>query len=192
MVRSRTLAVAEAMTRLLLVLLLVLSSLGASPAYRRADWPHWSGRCPDVRQQVLIEESRRLVIMTADGCRVLSGEWLDIYGGELVTSPAALDVDHVVPLAAAHRAGGWRWTRATRQAYANDLVDPDHLVAVSAALNRQKGDKGPSRWLPPRMASRCGYVRTYQAIAERWRLTLPAADRRAIRETLATCPVPRA
>lgn len=173
--------------RLTLILLLVWGSLGASPAYRRADWPHWSGRCPDVRQQVLIDESRRPVTLSPDGCRVLAGEWLEVYGGELVTSPAALDIDHLIPLAAAHRAGGWRWSRAKKRAYANDLEDHGHLVAVSARLNRQKGDKGPGRWLPPRVASRCGYVQAYQAIAARWRLALPADDRAAIRQVLAAC-----
>lgn len=175
------------MTALLLFVWLVIpASSDGQPPYDRTAWPHWAGHCPDVRQLVLLEESRRPVTRTPDGCRVLTGEWLDPYTGELVTSPAALDVDHVLPLAAAHRAGGWRWSRERRRAYANDLTDPDHLVAVTARANRAKGDRGPSRWLP-RAAYQCVYVATYARIAARWALTLPAADRHALARVAAEC-----
>lgn len=98
-------------------------------------------------------------------------------------TPAVLDVDHLIALGAAHRAGGWRWGRVRKHPYANELGDPDHLVAVSAAANRSKGAKGPSTWLPPRKASRCCYVLGYERIAKTWKLTLPKADRAAIADT---------
>lgn len=39
-------------------------------------------------------------------CRVVSGLWHDAYTGETVRDPGELDVDHLVPLAEAHRSGG--------------------------------------------------------------------------------------
>lgn len=176
------------MTGTVVALLVAFLAQGPPTPYRRAAWPHWAASgCLNVRDQVLIAESRRLVRLSRDGCAVLAGEWLDIYTGELVTTPAVLDVDHVVSLAAAHRAGGWRWPLARRRAFANALDDPDHLVAVTRAANRAKADLGPGRWLPVRPAARCWYVGAYARIAERWGLNLPAADVSAIRAVLAGC-----
>ena len=41
-------------------------------------------------------------------CRVIGGTWRDAYSGLFHTDPSVLDVDHFVPLAEAHRSGGWR------------------------------------------------------------------------------------
>ena len=161
------------------------SAASAQPSYRRADWRHWIDAdrdCQDTRQEVLIEESLIQVTLSPDGCRVLAGQWLDPYGGEVYTDPQQLDIDHVVPLGAAHRMGGWRWSRTRKAEYANDLSDPEHLIAVSARMNRQKGDRGPATWLPPRTRSQCRYVRAWQAIATRWALALSPADQAAVHQ----------
>ncbi len=176
-------------TVLLLLALLGPASVEPAPAYRRAEWNHWTGRCLNTRERVLIAESRRPVTLSPDGCGVLSGEWLDEYTGELVTVPAVLDVDHMIPLAFAHRAGGWRWTRATKTAYANDLT-PEHLIAVTREANRAKGDKGPDRWKPTRRAAWCAYAEAWGRIAARWELSLTASEQRALRAMRATCRPP--
>ena len=157
----------------------------AQPAYRRADWRYWldaDGDCQNTRQEVLIEESLIQVTLSPDGCRVLAGQWLDPYGGEVYTDPRHLDIDHVVPMGAAHRMGGWRWSRARKAEYANALDDPDHLIVVGVRLNRQKGDRGPAVWLPPRTRSQCRYVRAWQAITSRWALTVSPADSAAMQQ----------
>jgi len=165
----------------------VLLLLLAVPPYSRAQWPHWQGGCLDVREQVLIAESRQPVTKSADGCTLVWGDWLDPYTGEQTNDPHGLDCDHLIPLKAAHVAGGWRWTRAEKAAYANDQTDPDHLIATRASVNRQKGSKGPSQWLPPRLAYRCHYVAAYAHVAEVWHLTLPKADVRTIRTVRGAC-----
>lgn len=165
----------------------LLALLLQAPPYQRSAFPHWIP-CLDVRERVLLEESRRPVTFAADGCTIRAGEWLDVYTGELVTTPAALDVDHLIPLAAAWRAGAAAWPSARRRAYANALADPDHLVAVTARANRAKGSRGPATWLPPRRAARCWYVRAWQRIARTWRLELAADDQAAIARVLETCP----
>lgn len=156
------------------------------PPYRRSEWQHWTGDClRNVRQRVLADESRRGVLI--DGCRVVSGEWLDPYTGELVTAAAVVDVDHVVPLAFAHAHGGFAWNRAKRRAYANSLGDPDHLVAVTASANRRKGASGPDEWRPRREAW-CWYGEAWDRIVREWGLMLHAAEWDAIAELRSACP----
>lgn len=159
--------------------------------YRRADWPHWVDAdrdCQDTRQEVLIAESRVTVTLSDEGCRVVSGEWLSYYDGELLTVPSALDVDHMVPLAHAYRSGAASWSRDRKRAYANDLDAPEHLVAVTASANRQKGDRGPDEWRPPREAARCRYSGEWMLVKLRWGLAVTAPELVALREMAATCP----
>jgi hypothetical protein len=103
-----------------------------------------------------------------------------------VTAPGALDVDHVVSLLEAHRAGGWAWDRARKQAYANDTEHAEHLVAVLASANRQKGSKGPDRWRPRRQHW-CEYANAWLTIARRWGLEMTRAEWDALMEMRATC-----
>ena len=121
------------------------------PEYLRKQWKHWSdadGDCQDTRQEVLIEESEIAVTFTnSDDCRVLAGRWTDPYSGDVFTDPRHLDVDHMVPLRNAQRSGGWEWTKQRREAYANDLDNPEHLIAVDRSLNRSKSDQGPDKWM---------------------------------------------
>jgi hypothetical protein len=183
-----------------LILLLAAGACQSSPSapsdipvaeisvYNRAEWQHWidaDGDCQDTRQEVLIEES--LVAPTLDprGCRVMSGMWRDEYTGSLFTDPGDLDIDHRVSLATAHRHGGWAWDPARKRAYANDLQDPAHLVAVSASANRSKSDRGPDEWRPPLRDSWCHYANTWRAINQRWTLVVSPAEETALREM---CP----
>jgi hypothetical protein len=174
----------------LLLFLLAQPVSETIPRFNRAEWKHWidvDHDCQDTRQEVLIAESRQPVKLTPDGCRVVWGDWLDPYTGEQTNNPKALDVDHVCALGWAAAAGGWRWGRATKQAYANDLDAPEHLRAVMLEANRAKGSKGPDRWRP-RRADWCDYATAWTAIAKRWDLTLTVSEIMALREMSATCP----
>ena len=162
--------------------------------YNRHDWMQ-HGRwidadrdCQTTRHEVLIEESLTVVLFDERGCVVMAGTWQDPYGGETFTNPSDLDIDHVVPLAHAHIPGGWSWDPERKQAYVNDLANPEHLLAVKAQLNRQKGDKGPDQWKPPRQAFWCDYATTWLAIKQRWQLMLTADEAGVIAEMMRTCP----
>lgn len=110
----------------------------------------------------------------------MSGQWVDPYTGAGYTVPLDLDIDHLVPLANAHRSGGWMWDTARKRAFANDLDNPKALTAVYKGVNRSKGDRGPDGWLPPSVAYRCTYVRDWLAQKAKWDLTLTAAEAGAI------------
>ena len=122
------------------------------PAYDRDEWGRWSdadGDCQDTRQEVLIAESLVPVTYQTDRqCRVAAGEWFGAFTGTAILEPSALDIDHLVPLANAHKSGGWAWPEQRRRAYYNSLDDADHLISVTASANRSKGARGPEEWRP--------------------------------------------
>ena len=166
----------------------------AIPAYDRGDWPHWidaDGDCQDTRAEVLIRDSRVEVAFRPrdDGraCTVDTGLWIDPYTGATHTRAADLDVDHFVPLANAHASGGWSWDRDRKRAYANELGDARHLLAVAASVNRGKGARGPEEWLPPARLYWCEYVRAWRGIKETWGLGFSAAEANAVMSLLSPC-----
>ncbi|MEO5742828.1 MAG: HNH endonuclease [Vicinamibacterales bacterium] len=154
-------------------------------AYVRADWQHWideDGDCQDTRQEVLIEESLVAPVLDSRGCRVILGMWRDEYTGATYTDPGDVDIDHRVALANAHRSGGWLWDASRKRAYANDLVDREHLVAVGASTNLSKGDRGPEAWRPPLRSSWCRYATSWRDIKRRWELSISVDEDRALHE----------
>lgn len=183
------------MSTLLMMLLLVAFLIGASePAkpdfldcsvvpYKRSEWHHWideDNDCQNTRHEVLRRDARGMLVLTGDNCKVLSGKWQDPYSLEIITDPSKLDIDHLVPLANAHRSGGCRWNVAQKRKFANDLSNKKHLLAVKASLNRQKGSRGPDLWLPPRRDARYQYVRDYLQVKVKYDLTLTAQEAKAI------------
>ena len=158
--------------------------------YEREDWPHWldlDGDCMDARDEVLTAESLEPVRLSADGCDVLGGLWRDLYTGETYRDPTRLDVDHLVPLAEAHRSGGHVWSRERRAAFASDLEEGRSLIAVSASANRSKSDQGPEEWLPPQAAYRCRYAADWVAVKVRWGLSMDERERVTISNLLGAC-----
>ena len=157
------------------------------PYDRKAYMTRWLDAdrdCQNTRQEVLIAESLVPVKLDAKGCKVLAGRWLDPYTGQVFTNPRQLDIDHVVPLAEAHRAGAALWPHDRKRAYANDLDMPEALVAVSARANRAKGAKTPLEWLPPNRAFHCEYLDWWIRIKQKWALKL---DPRVLRMQARKC-----
>jgi Protein of unknown function (DUF1524) len=121
-------------------------------------------------------------------CTVVAGVLADPYTGRTVVfRKAAADqvqIDHVYPLAAAWAHGAREWQASQRLRLAND---PANLLATIGSVNSSKGDGTPAQW-QPRSAFRCAYAVRYVDVASRYRLTISAADRRALTGMLATCP----
>jgi hypothetical protein len=154
--------------------------------YSRTKFPHWisqGGGC-DTREVVLIRDGRD--VKTGANCGITSGSWFSYYDGLTLTSASRVDIDHVVPLANAWRSGAKNWSTDRRRAFANDR-DNSQLIAVSAASNRSKGDKGPEEWKPPRKKAWCLYSRWWVQVKRHWQLTVVRAERTELREMVATC-----
>ena len=115
-----------------------------------------------------------------------SGRWTDPYTGDVVEDPGKLDVDHMVPLANAHASGGHAWSEERKELYANSLVYPAHLIAVTASANRSKGADGPDGWRPPDRTYWCQYASDWIAIKKEWGLTGTEPEAAALREMLET------
>jgi hypothetical protein len=164
---------------------LVVSAEGSMAGYSRALFPHWitvSGTC-NARETVLRRDGSDVSVDAA--CRATSGSWFSEYDAVTLTSPASVDIDHVVPLAEAWRSGAALWTTSRRQSFANDLADPQ-LIAVSAASNRAKSDEDPSAW-QPRAPYACTYARMWIASKHAWGLSLQPEEKSALQSMLSTC-----
>ena len=173
--------------------LAALRPLAASPTvpeYQRAAfgtaWADVDGNHCRTRDDIL---ARDLTKVTRRGtCTVMSGLLADPYTGTLErftkAKASAVQIDHVVPLALAWRSGAWAWPAGKRATFAND---PLNLLAVDGRLNVDKGDAGPSAWLPPNRAYRCTYVMRFVRVSFLYGVEVSAADRARASQVLRTC-----
>jgi hypothetical protein len=166
----------------LLAQLVVAPEAGAG-TYDRDRFDHWIDADGDgchTRCEVLAEERRTDLPGLAAG-------WRSIYDGYTTDDPAELQVDHVVALAEAWRSGADGWDDDRRRAFANDLEEPDALVAVTAATNQAKGDKDPAEWQPPRRQAWCQWGLGWLRTKVRWGLTADGAEVEALGNILRGC-----
>lgn len=106
---------------------------------------------------------------------------VDVYTGRRI-SPDEVEIDHVVPLAAAWDHGAHAWPRDRRVDFANDLAL--NLVAVAGPVNQAKSDGTPGEWLPPGDgAVPCAYVARYLTVSVSYGLTVSDADAAASRRS---------
>lgn len=127
----------------------------------------------------------------AGSCTVVEGVLDDPYTGRLVhfvkDDAGLVQIDHVVALAAAWRAGAANWDQRRRQNFAND---PRNLLAVHGPTNQAKGDATIDEWLPPNGAYHCEYARIVVTIKSEYGLTVTAIEQAALRSALGRCPQP--
>lgn len=164
------------------------------PEYDRKLWKHWKDAdkdCQDARQEVLVRDSEVPVTFKPRDdekeCKVATGQWTCPYTGTVITDASKVDVDHMVALKDAHESGGWGWPADQRQAYANGLDDPTHLLATSQYGNRSKGAKGPDEWLPPLESARCQYIQDWVKVKEGWELGMSESEYGVITYMLKIC-----
>ncbi len=155
-------------------------------------YDHWidaDGDGEDTRQEVLILESRTPVTFFEDEPeKVDTGEWWDPYTGRTYVHACMLQIDHFIPIGEVHESGGYLWSEEERRRYANDLDDPDTLIAVSASANMSKRDKDPAKWLPENQDYHCEYLRTWRRQKLHWGLTMDPEEEAAVEEGLEECP----
>ncbi|MFF5971176.1 DUF1524 domain-containing protein [Streptomyces sp. NPDC012769] len=143
--------------------------------FKASAFRHWNaGLDPadgcDTRGEVLLAEA---VDAPALGpkCTMTGGRWTSPYDGQTVTDPAALRVDHLVPLAEAWGSGASDWTAARREKFANDQGAAGTLVAVTARSQKDRSGREPADWLPSAEAHHCRYLGDWVGTKLRWGLT---------------------
>ncbi|PPK67903.1 HNH endonuclease family protein [Actinokineospora auranticolor] len=159
---------------------------GSMTGYSRDKFPHWitiSGAC-DTRETVLKRDGSGVV--TNSSCSATSGTWYSPYDGGSWTLASDVDIDHVVPLAAAWRSGASSWTTSQRQQFANDLAHPQ-LIAVTDNVNQAKGDKGPESWKPPLTGYWCTYAKMWTHVKYTYSLSVNSAEKSALTGMLDRC-----
>ena len=172
---------------------LTISEISNSiPDYNRDDWNHWideNSDCQNTRHEVLIEESQETVTYTSDTfCSVSTGKWYGFYTGQYYYNASDLDIDHFIPLKNAHQSGGYNWSTAKKEEFANYRLDPDNLIAVNLSANRSKGAKGPDEWKPSNTDYWCEYAYDWIRIKDYWNLTATQAEWDALVSMINTCP----
>lgn len=127
-------------------------------------------------------------------CIVQSGVLVDPYSGARivfrrgVATSRAIEIDHVVALDNSWVTGSFRWSAATRLAFAND---PLNLQPTAGRLNQQKSASDAASWLPPLNAARCPYVARQIAVKQKYALWVTSAEKAAMARVLTTCPAQR-
>ncbi|MGW2161845.1 HNH endonuclease family protein [Nonomuraea sp. NPDC001699] len=157
--------------------------------YKRTSFKHWvdaDGNGCSARYEVLISEAIDAPTVGAQ-CKLTGGAWYSYYDDTVVDDAGKLDVDHLVPLAEAWDSGASGWDAARREAYANYLDAPEHLIAVTARSNRSKADKDPADWLPID-AVRCRYITEWTAIKRHWGLSADQREKDTLTSIAAACP----
>jgi hypothetical protein len=171
---------------------LAVKGRAAKTGYDRSSFSHW--RDPDrngcdARNDILRRDLINLVIKSdSNGCKVLGGVLADPYSGkniEFIFGASLIDIDHVVALSNAWQTGAFQFTDEMRLQFAND---PLNLLAVSASLNRQKGDGDAATWLPPTKSYRCQYVARQIAVKKKYSLWLTKPEKVEMLNLLSKCP----
>ncbi len=165
---------------------LTVAADGSMTGYSRDLFPHWStvsGAC-NTRETVLKRDGSNVVVDSS--CAATSGRWFSPYDGATWTAASDVDIDHVVPLAAAWRSGARNWTTAKRQQFANDLGGPQ-LIAVTDNVNQAKGDQTPATWKPPVTSYWCTYAKMWTRTKYKWALTVNTSEKTALQDMLGRC-----
>ncbi|OBK76510.1 HNH endonuclease family protein [Mycobacterium sp. 1164985.4] len=98
---------------------------------------------------------------------------------------AAVQIDHIVPLALAWDLGARGWPEDLRVRFAND---PANLIAVAGNANQDKGDHEPANWMPPNAAFHCQYAIQFIAVLRGYGLPIDAPSAGVLHNAAATCP----
>ncbi|KAH7411016.1 hypothetical protein BKA64DRAFT_741635 [Cadophora sp. MPI-SDFR-AT-0126] len=165
---------------------LTVAAQGPQTGYSRDLFPTWitiSGNC-NTRETVLKRDGTNVV--TDSACASTSGSWYSPYDGATWTAASDVDIDHMVPLSNAWKSGAAAWTTAQRQAFANDLTNPQ-LLAVTDNVNQSKSDSGPEDWKPPLTSYYCTYAKMYTKVKSVYKLTVTTAEKAALTSMLNTC-----
>jgi Protein of unknown function (DUF1524) len=147
----------------------------------------------DTRNDILNRDLVDKTFVSIKRCpnAVATGTLHDPYTSETIAfvrgekTGAAVQIEHIVPLAYAWDMGARNWTDELRVRFAND---PANLLAVEGQANQDKGDKEPAVWMPPNAAFHCQYAMQFIAVLRGYGLPVDAPSVPVLREAAETCP----
>ena len=146
----------------------------------------------DQRNDVLARDLAQVAFQEGThSCVVRTGVLHDPYSGQTVPFTRGQDtsddvqIDHVVALSNAWQTGAQQLDEATRERFANDLLN---LMATDGRVNQAKGDADAATWLPPSRGFRCAYVARQVAVKAKYGLWVTPAEHDAISRVLTGCP----
>lgn len=147
----------------------------------------------DTRNDILDRDLLDKVYVPIKRCpnAVGSGTLLDPYTSRVVPFTrgnrvgAAVQIDHIVPLALAWDLGARDWTEEMRIRFAND---PANLLAVDGPTNQDKGDQEPAEWMPPNSAFHCQYAMQFIAVLRGYGLPVDVPSAAVLRDAARSCP----
>ncbi|MFC1351114.1 MAG: HNH endonuclease, partial [gamma proteobacterium symbiont of Clathrolucina costata] len=150
-------------------------------------WDDQDRDCQDTRAEVLEATSLIPVVYSSGGCRVEMGLWYDPYSGSMFESARDLDIDHFVPVKEAHESGASAWEPVERARFANSYRLSANLIPVWNSLNRSKGAKEPTEWLPPNDDYLCEYINRWAYVKWFTSLSVDQAECSEIKRRLNDC-----
>ncbi len=147
----------------------------------------------DTRNDILNRDLVDITLVAIKRCpnAVATGTLHDPYTNAVVSfvrgnqTGAAVQIDHIVPLALAWDLGARGWDDAKRKRFAND---PANLLAVAGKANQDKGDGEPAVWMPPNAAFHCQYAMQFIEVLRGYHLPVDEPSVPALRTAAATCP----
>ncbi|KWX21482.1 membrane protein [Mycolicibacterium wolinskyi] len=147
----------------------------------------------DTRNDILNRDLADKTFVSIKRCpnAVATGTLHDPYTNVVVAfvrgnqTGAAVQIDHIVPLALAWDLGARDWPDELRLRFAND---PANLIAVAGEANQNKGDQEPAHWMPPNRAFWCQYAVQFVEVLRGYRLPVDAPSAVVLREAAGTCP----
>ncbi|MCB0925918.1 MAG: HNH endonuclease [Mycobacterium sp.] len=147
----------------------------------------------DTRNEILDRDLTDKTYVTTKRCvnAIATGTLRDPYTNAFIAfqrgnqTGAAVQIDHIVPLAFAWDMGARDWDADKRKRFAND---PANLLAVAGKANQDKGDLPPGEWMPPNSAFRCAYAVQFIEVLRGYQLPVDAASARELRRAAANCP----
>ena len=151
-------------------------------------WMDVDGNGCDTRDDMLL---RDLTKPAVEGCKVMSGTFVDPYTGHAMSftrgndTSTLVQIDHMVALMDAWTTGAQQLTQDQRQRLAND---PTNLLTVSEQTNEQKSDADAAKWLPPFAGVHCEYAARQISVKYAYGLWVTKAEHGALAAILQSCP----
>ena len=145
----------------------------------------------DIREDILGRDLKEIRFSSSKPCQVQSGLLNDPYTGKTiyflrgVQTSRDVQIDHVVALENAWRAGANTWPSAKRYEFGND---PYNLLAVDGDANSEKGSSSAAYWLPEQHGYRCAYVSRQIGVKAKYSLSVTTVEKKAMIAVLHSCP----